>query len=98
MEQMFTNLLAKAPELSALLAVVFLFLRHLSQVITRQLDYDKERDGFIKGMHDDHLRAREETREVMRESIQVTRENTVALQSMRDSIADCPLARNNRQQ
>lgn len=65
----------QVPALTVMALIVWFFLRFCTRT-------SLDRDVLIREMHSEHIRAREESREVLRESAINIRENTKALLSL----------------
>lgn len=76
---MILKILTQGSPLVVLVVVVYLFLRYLKDV------QSKDREMF-KGMHEDHLEARKEIEKAFLENAASTRDNTKAIQSLEQSV------------
>ena len=65
MEQILQKLLAEAPNMGVLLIVIYLFLKA-----------QEKRDSFIKQLHDEHIEARKESKDAIKENTVATIELT----------------------
>lgn len=72
-----TVAMQEAPTLVVLCFLVYVFLKHL-----------KDRDTFIRGLQDEHLAAREESKECIRDNTKSNRELIDALAHLRESCRD----------
>lgn len=69
--------LQQAPNLVVLCFLVYVFLKHL-----------KDRDLFIRGLQEEHLAARAESKECIRDNTKSNRELIDALNHLRESCRD----------
>ena len=90
MEAILKSYAEKIPEFSVFALLAYWGLAHLKAMTAAFLSHMKGRDEFIKELHDQHMTARAESRDALRENANATRENSVALQELRDVIKSCP--------
>lgn len=77
MEELLKNAATQVPGLVVLCYLVSTFLRA-----------QKERDGFIHMMHQEHLAARGESREAIKENTESNREVTQAVHTLAEGLRD----------
>lgn len=73
-------------QVPALVVLVFL-VRWGMHFIT---EFITGRDAFLRVMHDEHIKAREESKDAIKENAAATRENTAALLRLESTIGKCP--------
>lgn len=75
MEELLKTAVSQAPGLVVLYFLVLMFLRR-----------DKERDQFIQGLHNEHLAARGESREAIKENTESNRDVSKAIAELSSSV------------
>lgn len=79
MEKLIETATTQVPGLVVLVVLVRWFLGHM-----------KGRDDFLKDLHAEHMLAREQTREALKDTSEAVRHTSVVLQEVRDVIRNCP--------
>jgi len=78
MDELLKTAVAQAPGLCVLALVVYWFLGHM-----------KGRDELLKELHHEHMLARNDSRDALRETARAVKDNTEALLEMKNVIRTC---------
>ena len=88
MEEVIKEIAKSAPSLAVLVLLVRFFFQHVKERDQAVLQRDKERDVFIKNLHEEHLAARGESREAIRDNTVSNREIVNAVHTLTDIVKD----------
>lgn len=79
MEKLLEQMALQSPGIVACILIVIFFLRHMKEI-------SRETGKLFKDMHAEHIDARAQSRDVLKDNTQAAKENTIAINRLAISV------------